>query len=99
MSAAEVRELALALSERDRARLAQELIESLDPAQPDAETEQAWLDEIENRAAALQRGDATADDWKTSLDRVRRQPRRRPRMNLRVHEAAEDELLEGSAMV
>ena len=75
MSVAEVRELALALSEEDRARLAQELIDSLDPGQPDAEIEREWLDEMENRAAAFQRGEATADDWQASLERVRQELR------------------------
>ena len=37
--------------------------------------EEAWLEEIEARAEALDRGEATADDWQTSLERVRRQLR------------------------
>jgi putative addiction module component (TIGR02574 family) len=75
MSVAQVRELALGLSIEDRALLARELIESLEPGPPDPDVEAAWLDEIESRAEALERGEATADDWKASLDRVRQQLR------------------------
>lgn len=75
MSTAEVRELVLGLPAEDRASLARVLIESLDPAEPDLAIEETWLDEIEARAEALDRGEATADDWQTSLERVRRQLR------------------------
>jgi putative addiction module component (TIGR02574 family) len=75
MSTAEVRELALELPEEDRARLARELIASLDADVPDPGIEDAWIEEIEARAEALDRGDATAFDGQASLDKVRQQLR------------------------
>ena len=78
MSTAELRQLALELPLEERASLARELIESLEPNALDADVESAWLNEIELRAEALDRGEATADDWKSSLDRVRRQLREGP---------------------
>jgi putative addiction module component (TIGR02574 family) len=77
MSTAEqIRDLALRLPPAGRASLAKELIESLDPGEPADEVESAWIAEIESRAEALERGDATADDWKKSLERVREQLRK-----------------------
>ena len=55
MSTAQVRELALGLPVEDRARLARELIESLEPGEPDVDVETAWIDEIESRAQACRR--------------------------------------------
>jgi putative addiction module component (TIGR02574 family) len=75
MSVAEVRQLALELSADERALLARDLIESLDEGDSEADVEQTWREEIEARAEALARGQAHADDWKTSLDRVRGQLR------------------------
>jgi putative addiction module component (TIGR02574 family) len=75
MSTAELRQLALQLPLAERALLARDLIESLEPEEIDADVEAAWLDEIESRAEALDRGDATAHDWKSSLARVRQQLR------------------------
>jgi hypothetical protein len=48
---------ALSLSTDDRARLAQELLESLDTLPPD-ELRKLWLDEAERRAAQIDRGEA-----------------------------------------
>ena len=76
MSTAEqIRDLALQLPPEGRASLAKELIESLEPGESLEGVEAAWLEEIESRADALDRGESTADDWKTSLDRVRQQLR------------------------
>jgi hypothetical protein len=76
MSTAEhIRDLALRLPPASRALLAKELIESLDPEESIENLESAWLDEIDQRILALEKGDATADDWQTSLARVQKQLR------------------------
>ena len=49
---------ALDLPAQERAKLAQELLESLDSLSP-AEREQLWLDEAERRARQLDTGEAT----------------------------------------
>jgi len=64
MSNAQVRELALGLPPKDRATLARELIESLDPDEPDPGVEDSWIEEIESRAEALDRGEAKSYDGK-----------------------------------
>ena len=70
-----IRDLALQLPPKGRASLAKELIESLEPEVSSDEVESAWVDEIERRAESLERGEATADDWEASLNRVRGQLR------------------------
>lgn len=68
-----IRDLALQLPPKGRALLAKELIASLEPEESSDDVESAWVEEIERRAESLERGEATADDWEVSLDRVRRQ--------------------------
>lgn len=46
---------AMTLSAEDRARLAEELLDSLD-LEPDSEVDRAWDREIERRVAALESG-------------------------------------------
>jgi putative addiction module component (TIGR02574 family) len=75
MSTAQIRELVMGLPLQDRALLARELIESLEPADAHVALEDEWLDEIESRAEAFDRGEAPADDWRTSLARVRKELR------------------------
>jgi len=50
MTAKDLRKEALGLSRVERARLARELLESLDDS-TDADAEQAWLEEVEHRSA------------------------------------------------
>jgi putative addiction module component (TIGR02574 family) len=50
-------ELALQLPLEERARLVQELLESLE-ALPESEVDRLWLDEAARRAAQLDRGEA-----------------------------------------
>ena len=57
MDFAAVEEQALSLSAEDRARLAHELLDSLERLPP-AELNKLWLDEAERRAAQLDRGEA-----------------------------------------
>ena len=54
-------ERGLALSQEDRARLAEVLLASLDP-EPQSEVEAAWELEIERRLAAYDRGEVQAID-------------------------------------
>jgi len=68
--AAKVIEKALALSPQDRARVAHELIASLDQAE-DADAEDAWVSEVQERLAAVDRGDVELVDWETVRARVR----------------------------
>ena len=73
MSTSQVRELVLGLPLADRAFLARELIDSLETDDPEAGHEAAWLEEIEARSEAVDRGEVQPDDWQTSLNRVRQQ--------------------------
>ena len=54
-------ERGLALSQEDRARLAEVLLASVDP-EPQSEVEAAWELEIERRLAAYDRGEVQAID-------------------------------------
>ena len=54
-------ERGLALSQEDRARLAEVLLASLDP-EPQSEVEAAWEVEIERRLAAYDRGEVQGID-------------------------------------
>jgi putative addiction module component (TIGR02574 family) len=75
MSTAEVRELALHLSAKDRAALARQLLESLDGDEPESGAEDAWTEEIEARAEALDRGEARLFDGPSALEEIRREIR------------------------
>lgn len=63
---------ALLLPQHGRAELAARLLESLDQA-PDNEVDQAWLEEIERRCAAVDAGEAVTSDWNEFRDRVERE--------------------------
>ena len=72
--ARETRELlaeALELPLDERAKMAAELLESLDAAETDIET--AWASEIKRRVAAARAGELETTDWRTVLDRVERE--------------------------
>lgn len=73
MSTEQIRDLALQLPPEGRASLAKDLIDSLEPGESLEGIDAAWIEECESRADALDRGEASADDWKASLDRVRQQ--------------------------
>ena len=62
---------ALKLPDRERARLAAEILASLDGA-PDADAEAAWAVEVERRAAEVESGAAKLEPWDDVLARVRR---------------------------
>lgn len=62
---------ALELPLEERAKMAAELLESLQEAE--AEVEEAWATEIQKRVAAARAGELASTDWKTVLDRVERE--------------------------
>ena len=63
-TAAELRDQALALSTQDRARLASDLLASLDGDIVDAaEIDRLWWTETQRRAAMLESGEAGTVSW------------------------------------
>lgn len=62
---------ALELPLDERAKMAAELLESLEEAE--ADVEEAWAREIEKRVAAARSGELASTDWRTVLDRVERE--------------------------
>ena len=64
---------ALALPTEERARLAHELIASLDEVSPEdpAVVEQAWAEEIQRRIVEIETGAVEAVDWETVRDELR----------------------------
>ncbi len=67
----EIEELAKSLPPEDRARLAESLLESLQP-EGVAEVKAAWEHEIEQRVAAYRRGEEKTVDAETVLAELRR---------------------------
>jgi hypothetical protein len=61
----------MGLPESQRAELAHHPLLSLEdePADPDAQA--CWDEELEKRAAALDRGEAESTPWREALDRMR----------------------------
>ncbi|MBN1444286.1 MAG: addiction module protein [Planctomycetes bacterium] len=67
---------ALELPLKERARLAQDLLRSLDgPVDPGAEA--AWTAEIERRARELDEGSVEPVDWKSAFERIAQRLRER----------------------
>lgn len=66
--AARVLEEALALGAGERARIAHELIQSLEPEDSDAAA--AWSDEIRRRVDEIEAGTAELEDWETVRARL-----------------------------
>jgi putative addiction module component (TIGR02574 family) len=62
---------ALELPLDERAKMAAELLESLEDVE--ADVEEAWAREIERRVAAARAGELASTDWRTVLDRVERE--------------------------
>ncbi len=62
---------ALRLRPEDRAQLVEELLASLDEAEP--EVESAWAAEIAPRAAEAHASSADEEDWRTALADVQRE--------------------------
>ncbi len=66
---------ALELTLDERAKMAAELLASLDDAED--QVEEAWAAEIRERVAAARAGEFESTDWRTVLDRVEREVLRR----------------------
>lgn len=76
----EIVQQALALPPDDRAYVVDVLEQSLiegDFASP--EIAAAWMEEIERRASAYERGEMPAEDWRTVMGRLRSQEVSSPR--------------------
>ena len=69
MDPARVLEAALALDPSERARLAKQLLTSLEPA--DADAERLWRDEIKKRLDELDAGTVPLEDWDVVRARLR----------------------------
>ena len=67
---------ALALSTKERARVAAELIASID-GEPDPDADVAWAEEIERRARRVLTDGAKGDDGEVVLARIERKLRRK----------------------
>jgi hypothetical protein len=64
---------AMALPVEKRARLAHELLASLDEGEDeDAGAAEAWLEEIDRRAREVEEGTATLEEWSAVRDRLMR---------------------------
>jgi hypothetical protein len=55
----------------ERAKIAAELLESLEDAE--GEVEEAWASEIQKRVAAARAGELASTDWRMVLERVERE--------------------------
>lgn len=78
MSTDELRDAALTLPTKERAKLAQDLLRSLDgPADPDVDA--VWIKEIERRARELADGSVRPVDWEIARTRIARRLRERRR--------------------
>jgi hypothetical protein len=62
---------AMALPVETRARLAHELLASLDEGE-DAGAAEAWLEEIDRRAREVEDGTASLEEWSAVRDRLAR---------------------------
>jgi putative addiction module component (TIGR02574 family) len=71
-----VLDAALKLPEKERARVAAELVASLD-GEPEDGVEAAWASEVERRIAEVERGDARLLPWDKVRDEVKADLKRR----------------------
>lgn len=63
MSGKEILEATLKLDVKERARLAHEIIVSLDEGSADEDVEQAWEDELARRASEIDSGAVKPEPW------------------------------------
>jgi putative addiction module component (TIGR02574 family) len=69
--AAKLLEEALQLAPNDRAKIAAELLSSLDDTEEDVQ--KAWAAEITRRAADAEANPDDEEDWRSALDDIRRE--------------------------
>lgn len=74
--AADLLSNALALPVRERAKIAHELLLSLDDG-ADADAAEAWVTELEQRAREVRSSAVTTEDWETVKARLAQRWRRR----------------------
>lgn len=67
----DIRNTVLTLPSAQRAELAHDLLASLEDAKVDADCDVVWADEVLARSDAYRCGEATARDWRQSVERVR----------------------------
>ena len=81
MSTEELRDAALTLPRKERARLAHDLLRSLDdPTNRDtSDLEGAWARDVERRARELADGSVQPVDWEVARERIARRLRERRR--------------------
>ena len=77
MKPEDIRPAALALPMRERAKLARELLESLEHASPNDDVEDAWIQEIDRRVRGLDSGERQAVEWSVARERIARRLRER----------------------
>ena len=77
MNPKELRDAALALTPEERARLAHDLLRSLDVS-PELGAESAWIAEVEKRARELADGSVTPVNWTDVRERIRQRLNSRP---------------------
>ena len=70
MSSDEILPAALALSAKERAKLAREILQSLQD--PDVDAEAAWVEEIDRRAQQVEDGTAQLVDWDVAREQIAR---------------------------
>lgn len=70
-SAPEVLQAAMSLDANERARIAYELLLSLEPDVADEDVEGAWAQEIRRRLAAIREGGVALRDWDDALSDIR----------------------------
>ena len=78
MSSNDLLPAALALPIEERAKLAHELLRSLD-APPNSDVDAAWVTEIARRAGELADGSVQPVDWEMARERIARRLRERRR--------------------
>ncbi|HEV8431881.1 MAG TPA: addiction module protein [Thermoanaerobaculia bacterium] len=71
LTAEKLRDEALRLPQTERARLAADLLESLEDTEEAVEA--AWAAEIEKRVAAIRAGEVGSTDWRVVLAEVERE--------------------------
>ena len=67
----QILDIALTLSESDRAGLAASLIRSLDDA-PDPDADASWTIEIERRIRSIDQGSVELEHWDTVMAKMRK---------------------------
>jgi putative addiction module component (TIGR02574 family) len=83
-AAADLLSNVLALPVRERAKVAHELLLSLDDGADDGANE-AWGAELERRASEIRSGSAPTEDWDTVKARVAQRWRRPQDVRIRLH--------------